>query len=263
MDLGLQGRNAIVAAASRGLGRAVAASLSAEGANVVICSRDRDRIVAAGAEIARTTGHQVEAVQADVTEEGDIRSLMEQTRDVFGEPDILFTNAGGPPPGEFQGVAPAAWMDAFQLNILSTVLLCRAVVPGMVGRGRGAIVCSASINSKHTIDGTIVSNTTRAAVLGFAKSLATELAPSNVRVNVANPGYIKTDRINYLATERSKQTGRAASDIVVEWEQLTPMRRMGEPKEFGDAVAFLCSDRASFITGVALQIDGGFVRSVG
>lgn len=263
MDLGIADRTAIVTAASQGLGRAVATSLSSDGANVVVCSRDEGRIRASAESIQGQTGGVVVPMKADVTSEADIDRIVTATLDRFGAVDILFTNSGGPPPGPFQGIDVATWEDGIRLNVLSTVLLCRAVVPGMVQRKRGSIVCLASVNTKHTIDGTILSNTTRAAVLGFAKSLATELAPHHVRVNVINPGYINTDRVVYLAGKQAESRGVAPSSITAQWEAAIPMDRLGEPEEFGDAVAFLCSDRASYITGVALQVDGGFVRAVG
>ena len=261
MDLGLTGKVAMVAGASRGLGFAVAQALAAEGARVSMASRDGDAVQAAGAKIRAATGAEILAVKADVRDAAAIRNWHDETVAALGPVDRLFTNSGGPPAGRFADFDDDAWRAAFELLVLSAVRLVRAVVPGMRGRG-GAILVSTSSSVKEPIANLTLSNVVRASVAALAKTLAQELAAEGIRVNHLIPGRIDTDRLRELdaiiawrgGISVDEQRGRAMAGI--------PLGRYGRPAEFGKAAAFLLSDAASYITGATLQVDGGIIRSV-
>jgi 3-oxoacyl-[acyl-carrier protein] reductase len=257
MDLGLKGKIALVAAASQGLGFAVAKELAAEGAKVAICGRDNDRLSQAAEKIRSETGAAVLPIMADVAESDQARRFVQEAGAHYGSVDILVTNAGGPPPGDFRDLDESAWRTAVDLTLLSTVNLCYAAVPFMETAGAGRIIAIASISVKQPMRNLMLSNAIRLAVVGFTKSLSIELAPSNILVNAVLPGWTRTDRVTQLLTTNAAKTGELFQKVEANIVQSIPLGRMAQPEEFAAAVAFLASARASYITGVALPIDGG------
>jgi len=262
MDLGLRGKVALVAGGSRGLGKAVALALANEGAEIVLAARDHSALGATSSEIEAQSGRPVLAVPTDVTDESAVAALVEAARERFGTVDVLIANSGGPPASRFETTAVSEWKAGIELNLLSTIFLCRSVAPLMKAQKSGRIVAITSISVKQPVDGLILSNTARAGVAGMMKSLANELAPSGVTANVVCPGYTKTDRLIELAARLSEQEGVTVEDIYRRWTDQIPMGRLGEPEEFASVVAFLCSSLASYVTGTCLQIDGGTVKSL-
>ncbi len=262
MELGLRGKVAVVAAASKGLGKAVALGLAAEGVNVAVCSRDRAAIERAAEEIEAKTGAAVLAVPADLTEPAAVQEFVRRAAERFGRIDILFANSGGPPPGSFEDLDDAAWERAFALNHLSAVRLTRAVLPHLRRQGGGSIVYSTSIAVKQPIENLMLSNSVRSAVVLMAKTLVHEVARDNIRVNVVCPGRIYTERIEQLDASRAQRTGLSVAEVAHQAEAAIPLGRSGRPEEFADVVVYLCSDRASYLTGNVIQIDGGQYRGV-
>lgn len=261
MDLGLKGRVAFVAAASRGLGRAIAEAPAAEGARVAICARGAG-IAEVAAEIGRATGAETFGVAADVSLPADVERAVRAVVAHFGRIDILVTNAGGPPPGPFESHTAEAWRRAVELNLDSVVNLARAVLPGMKERRWGRILNVTSIAVKQPVDGLILSNSVRAAVTGFARTLANEVAPFGITVNNLLPGYTRTERLEQLAGANAKAKGITPEAAFAAWEQQIPMGRVGEPHEFAALAAFLASERASYITAQNVAVDGGWIRSL-
>lgn len=262
MDLGLKGKVAIVAASSSGLGRAAAAELAAEGARVVINSRNEAALNRAADQIKSETGAEVLPIPGDVTIEEDVRRLVAETKSRFGRIDILIANAGGPPAGYFQDFDAADYRRALELNLMSTINLAREAVPHMRERRWGRIIAITSIAAKQPISNLILSNTARAGVLGFIKSLADQVAEHGITANVICPGYHMTERLRSLAASIAENEGISVEEVYARWAASVPMRRIGDPKEFAALVAFLCSERASYITGTVIQIDGGAYRAL-
>ncbi|CAN5212490.1 SDR family oxidoreductase [soil metagenome] len=261
MDLGLSGKVALVAGSSRGLGRAIAEELAAEGASLVLCSRQEDSLQEARSAIEQR-GASVIAVAADLAEPAQVERVVEAGMREFGRIDILVTNAGGPPAGPFEQHSPEAWDRAVQLTLGSVLNLTRAVLPGMKERRWGRILNVTSIAVKQPVEGLILSNSVRAAVTGFARTLANEIAPWGITVNNVLPGYTRTERLNELTAANSKAKGISQEEARAAWEAQIPMGRLGEPREFAALVAFLASERASYITGTSITVDGGWVRSL-
>ncbi|MBI5868131.1 MAG: SDR family oxidoreductase [candidate division Zixibacteria bacterium] len=262
MDLGIRGKVALVTAASRGLGRAVALQLAREGARVAICSRSEEAISAAGDDIAERTGADVMAFAADVTSSADIATLVESVNRSLGGIDILVTNAGGPRSGLASEFSIDDYRAATELNLMSTISLCNAVVPLMRQNRWGRIVAITSVAARQPIGNLILSNTARAGVLGFTKTLSAQVAADGITVNSVCPGYTKTERIEELAAMYAASGKGTVAEFYLNIEKDVPMKRMGTPEEFANVVAFLASERASYVTGVALQIDGGWVKSL-
>lgn len=262
MDLGIAGRVALVGGSSSGLGLAIASALSGEGCRVVLNGRDENRLAKAVKQVSSYRSAEVVGFPADVSNPDDATTLVEKVWETFGALDILVCNAGGPPSTMFADTPEENWQSALELNLLSTVALCRAAVPHMRNRRWGRIVCLTSVAAKEPLPGLILSTTARAGVLGFAKSLSDELAPDSVTVNVICPGYMQTERVDDLVAERAAREDRAAGDILAELVARIPMQRMGAPDELAAAVTFLASQQAEYITGVALQVDGGYIRSI-
>ncbi|MGH9185427.1 MAG: SDR family oxidoreductase [Acidimicrobiales bacterium] len=242
MDLGLQGRTAAVAAASSGLGLAAAQALAAEGVRVAVCSRDKVRITAAAEEI----GHDAVPLVADVSRPAVATAFVDAAMDALGRVDILVTNAGGPPPGNFASTDVDAYPTALELNLLSVVAMCKRAVPPMQERKWGRVVAITSVSVRQPMATLILSNTARAGATAFLKTLAREVAGDGVTVNSVQPGAHATDRLRKLY---GGDVAAAARDI--------PAGIVGEPDDFGAVVAFLCSDQARFVTGAALPVDGG------
>lgn len=257
MDLGLKGKKALVAAASKGLGKAAALALAREGADVAICARNGDHLSATAEEIRGETGVEVLAVPADLARAADLERLIEATLGRFGRVDILFTNSGGRPPGLFWELSDDDWRQAVEGTLMAAVRLIRGVLPSMRERKWGRIICSSSIAAKQPLDNLILSNAVFAAVHGLAKTLANNLATEGITVNCINPGPILTDRIRELSRAQAEREKISLEEALASWGQATRMKRAGEPMEFGEAVAFLASERASFITGTSLSVDGG------
>lgn len=262
MDLGLRGKVAVVAAASKGLGRAVAQELAAEGARVVICARSRESLDRARDEIAEDTHADVYAVVADLSTTAGIDAVAREALARFGRVDILVNNAGGPPSGPFEQHAWETWESAVHLTLRSAVELTRRLLPAMRERHWGRIINVTSIAVKQPVDGLILSNSIRAAVTGWARTLATEVATDGVTVNNVLPGYTRTERVEQLNAARAASEKVSVDEIQRRIEAQIPMRRLGEPREFGALVAFLASERASYITAQSWAVDGGWVRAL-
>ena len=255
------GRVALVCAASKGLGRASAEALARDGVRVAICSRGGPALEAAAAAIT-DAGGEVLPIAADLRRADDIARAIQKTVASFGGLDILVTNTGGPPSGPFMTLDEQAWTDAFDSILLSVVRLCRGAIPHMQARGGGRIINITSISAKQPVEGLVLSNALRAAVTGLAKTLSAELAPHNMLVNCVAPGYTRTDRVVELAAATAAREGitpAQAEQLIVD---KIPLGRMGTPEEFGAVVAFLASPSASFVTGVTLPVDGGWLRGL-
>lgn len=262
MDLGLRGKVALVAAASKGLGRAVAHELAAEGAAVVMCARGEDALNAARDAIVQLTGADVRAVVADVSTLEGIERVARAALGAHGRVDILINNAGGPPSGPFEKHPWSEWEKAVQLTLRSAVELTRQVLPGMRERKWGRVVNITSIAVKQPVDGLMLSNSVRAAVTGWARTLANEVAVDGVTVNNVLPGYTQTDRVTQLNAARAASEGVDTAEIQRRIDAQIPMRRMGDSREFAAMVAFLAGERASYITAQSIPVDGGWIRSL-
>lgn len=262
MNLGLRERVSLVAAASRGIGFAVARELAREGAIVYLCSRDDGRARQAALRIADETGAEVVGVGADVTNDKDVERFVRMAEEQRGKVDILVTNAGGPPSVTFAEADLDMYRKAFELNALSAIRLAQLVIPGMRERRWGRIVNITSISVKQPIMGLLLSNTVRAGLTGWAKTLSAEVAPDSVTVNSVAPGYTNTERQDELTEARARATGKTPEEIRESRNAEIPMGRAASPDEIAAAVVFLASERASYITGVTLQVDGGWVRSL-
>jgi 3-oxoacyl-[acyl-carrier protein] reductase len=262
VDLGLKNKVALVAAASRGLGRAVAEELAAEGAALIICARKQETIERVANEIKEATGANVFGVAADVSNPDDVARLVNDGIQQFGRIDILVTNSGGPPAGQFESFNLEHWEAATRLLLHSSVELARHVLPGMKERRWGRILNITSIAVKQPVDNLILSNSLRAAVTGLARTLANEVASFGITVNNIMPGYTRTERVEDLAKMMSVKQGITPEEFVARWEKEIPMRRIGEPREFAALAAFLVSERASFITGTSIPVDGGWIKAL-
>jgi 3-oxoacyl-[acyl-carrier protein] reductase len=262
MELGLKDKVAVVAASSQGLGKAVAQGLAREGAKLAMCSRNGDALNVAADQIRNETGVEILASPVDVTDESAVRRFVSETETKFGRIDVCVTNAGGPPAKPFDATTTEEWRRAVDLNLMSTLFFAHAVLPGMRARRWGRLITITSLTVKQPVDGLILSNSVRAAVAGLVKSLANEYGAHNVLVNNVCPGYTATDRLVVLSNTLAKSSGVAPAEIEKRWTGLIPLGRLGDPKEFADAVVFLASERASYITGQSIAIDGGFARGL-
>jgi 3-oxoacyl-[acyl-carrier protein] reductase len=262
MDLGLRGKVGLVAAASQGMGLATAQALAREGCKVAICARNQAPLDKAAAGIRKETGAEVLAVRADLSRAADISTFVAGATASFGGVDLLVANAGGPPTGRMDALTEEQWSQAFDLTFQSTARLIRACLPSMRSRGGGSIVAITSISVKQPVDNLVLSNTMRAAVVGLVKSLTRELASDRIRVNAVAPGWIATDRLMDLMRSRAERDKRRLEDVVAEGTKEVPLGRYGEAREVADLIAFLLSERASYLTGNIIQIDGGLYRGI-
>ncbi len=262
MDLGLKDRVAIVAASSQGLGKAVAMGLAREGTNLALCARTAPNLHATADEIHKQTGAEVLEQSVDVTNYGQVKKFVEETVKRFGRVDICVTNAGGPPAKPFAATTVEDWQAGVNLNLMSTLYFAREVLPLMQKRKWGRLITITSASVKQPIDNLVLSNSVRAAVAGLVKTLSNEYAKDNVLVNNVCPGYTLTARLDELSSSLAATEGVDRRQIQERWAGQIPVRRLGRPEEFGDVVVFLASERASYITGVSIAVDGGFVKGI-
>lgn len=253
---------ALVAASSRGLGRAIATELGAAGVRLVLCARDESALQRTAADIVRETGADVDAIPADLSKREDVQRLLQTVLERLEHVDILVTNAGGPPSGPFGSLDADAWDAAYRLTLQSAVELTRGLLPEMKRRRWGRILNVTSITVKQPVENLMLSNSLRAAVTGFARTLANEVAPYGITVNNLLPGYTRTDRVVQLAEATSQREGVSVEDVQSRIESQIPMGRMGEPAEFAALAAFLASERASYITAQSIAVDGGWIRGL-
>jgi 3-oxoacyl-[acyl-carrier protein] reductase len=257
MDLGLAGKVVWVLGGSSGLGRGSAESLAWEGAAVAISARDEQRLEKVASELMETTGGRVLAAPLDVSDGDAIGPAHDRIVDELGPVDILVANAGGPPPGSFDGIDTDVLDDAFDLTLRSAWLLTKAVLPAMQDRGAGVIAYITSSSTKEPIPNLLLSNILRPGVVGMMKTLSKELGPHGIRVLCVAPGRIDTPRVQSLDQNRADASGASVEDVARASSTSIPLRRYGSPEEFGDVVAFLCSERASYVTGTSVVVDGG------
>jgi len=262
MDLGLQGKTALVTGASSGLGYATALALAREGATLAINSRSQENLSAAAQKIEADTGHRPVTVVGDLGVCGTAGVVAKAVADRLGRVDILVSNAGGPPAGPFMQHDQDTWRQAAELTLHAAIDLARAVLPTMQANKWGRIVFITSMAVKQPADNLIISNTLRAGLTGFAKTISNEFAGDGITVNTVCPGYTNTERLGYLARNLSEQSGRSVDDIFQGWKDSIPCRRLGEPGELGDLICFLASERAAYITGAAVPIDGGHIKGL-
>ncbi len=249
-------------AASKGLGRASAAALAAEGANVVIGARDADILRATANEIQLETGSRVVAVPTDVTNSEDAQRIVDTAISEFGRIDVLVNNAGGPPFAKFDTFDDAQWRDAFELSFLSTARLCRLAAPHMRQSGGGRIINILSLSVKTVLDGSVLSTSMRLGVVGMTKLLSDGLAPCGITVNNVAPGFILTDRVRQTSLKSKLAQGMTEKEGIADLARSIPMGRLGKPEEIGAIVAFLASAQACYITGITVPVDGGRIRSI-
>ncbi len=262
MDLGIKGKTALVVAASKGMGKASALGLAAEGARVVMCARGEAALKDAAAEVKQRTGAEVLALTADASRAADISRVVAEANRVFGGVDILVANVGGPPPGSFEQMTDEQWKAAFEQVHLSTVRFIREVLPHMKQARWGRILAIQSSSVKQPVDGLVLSNGIRPGIAGLFKTLAGDLAPHGITVNLVLPGRIMTDRFREHQTDRAKRSGVTLERQMELSSADIPMGRIGTPEEFAAMVVFLASKPASYVTGTAVQVDGGLIRSV-
>jgi 3-oxoacyl-[acyl-carrier protein] reductase len=258
----LTGRVAIVAAASKGLGRAVAEELGREGAEIAICARTASETEKTAKAIEAATGRAVLWRAIDVTRAGDVHEFVAAVEKRFGRVDICVTNAGGPPSKTFLETTNEEWRAAVDMNLMSAVYFAREVLPGMRRRKWGRLITITSMTVKQPVDGLILSNSVRAAVTGLARTLANEFGADGITVNNVAPGYTLTDRLEELSVKRAADLGVSKEKVLEQMSASVPARRIGRPEEFAAAVAFLASERASYLNGTTIAVDGGWVRSL-
>lgn len=262
MDLGLKDRPALVAAASKGLGRACAEVLAEEGARVAICARDAGRLEATRDEIAETTGATVVAVPSDVSTPAGAIGFVREATEALGGCEILVPNVGGPRTGTFDELAEEDFLGAFELLFLSTIRMTREALPHMRAAGFGRVVIIGSSAVKQPIPGLMLSTSIRTGLIGWARTLVDEVGPDGITVNAVLPGRHATDRIRELHEDRARREGVSVEEAAADDASEIPLRRIGDPRELAHVVAFLASERASYVSGAFVQVDGGMYRGL-
>ena len=264
MDLGLTNKVVLILAASKGLGLACAKNFYKEGASVVICSRSKVNLDLARKEIEKSNSNnsnRIITIETDLNDKEQIKSLVDTTIKEYGTIDVLVHNAGGPPSASISNITEKNWQDSINLNLLSFIRICKSVIPIMEQQQSGRIIAITSVSVKQPLENLVLSNTTRLGVVGYAKTLANAYAKDNILVNVVCPGPTLTDRMKELIKSQVDETGKSEQEIMKKWVDSIPLGRLGAPEEIANLVVFLSSDRASYITGTIIQVDGGFVRS--
>jgi 3-oxoacyl-[acyl-carrier protein] reductase len=262
MDLGLKDRVAIVAASSQGIGRATAEAFAAEGCRVAMCARNAQTLYAAADKIKKRYDAEVLAQTFDVTNAAAVSRFVATVTEQFGSVDICVTNAGGPPAKGFLAATLEEWQRALELNFLSTVYFAREVIPHMQRKRWGRIITLTSITTKQPVTDLVLSNAVRAAVVGLVKSLANEFGKDGILVNNVGPGFIATDRLKDLAKARAVSSGKSEAEIFAGWAADAPLQRLGDPREVAETIVWLASERASYITGQTVLVDGGMYKGL-
>lgn len=262
METGLRNRVAIVAASSQGIGRATALALAAEGAHLALCARNADALEQVAEEARRVHGVSVHTETFDVADDLRVRQFVEAVHHQFGRVDVCVTNAGGPPAKPFLDTVMTEWDSAYQLNLRSIVSFAQAVLPFMQQRLWGRIVTITSVAVKQPVPELVLSNSVRAGVLGLVRSLATQFGPDNITINNVGPGYTATARMKELAETRARAAGASAADYEMQIAEDIPLRRLAQPEEIADAIVWLASERASYVTGQTVLVDGGVYRGL-
>ena len=261
MDLGLDNKIVFVSAASQGLGKAIALGFQAEGARVAICARNAESLRQTQQEVQALGGREVLAIEADVGLPAALENAVQTVQSTWGTIDILVNNAGGPPAGGHDSISDQQWQQAFELTVQSAVRLTNLVLPGMKAAGWGRIVNVSSVSVKQPMGNMLLSNSLRLAVLGWAKTLSNELAPHGILVNTVCPGWTETNRVTGLLDAKAAAANTSAEQVKQTITNSIPMGRMGQPEEIANAVLFLASAGASFVTGTALAVDGGAAQT--
>ena len=263
MNLNLKNKNAIVCASSQGLGKAAAIDLAKEGVNLAICSRDQEKIDKAKEEILLKTEHNIKiiAFKADLDSLEDIQIFLQEVEQSLGEVDILVNNTGGPPPSTFEQISDEDWQNAFNSTMMSAIRLSRALVPNMKKKEWGRIINISSVSVKTPVNGLFLSNSLRMGVLGWAKALADELAAHSITVNTVCPGYTRTERVEAILESQSSSSGLSKEEIEKTIADNIPMKRVGEAEDLAGLITFLASEKANYMTGLAVQVDGGSART--
>ena len=262
METGLRNRVAIVAASSKGIGRSTALAFAAEGAHLALCASHPEALNQVAEEAKSLYGVKVYTETFDVALDDRVRSFCDAAHDHFGQIDICVTNAGGPPAKPFAATTMDEWDKAYELNLRSIVSFAHAVLPGMQKRRWGRFIAITSIAVKQPVLELVLSNAVRTGVLGLVRSLATQYGPDNITVNNVGPGYTATDRVKDLAQTNAKATGKTAGEYENEIAKDIPLRRLAKPEEVADAIVWLASERAAYITGQTILVDGGAYRGI-
>ena len=263
MNLNLENKNAIVCASSQGLGKAAAIDLAKEGVNLAICSRDQEKIDKAKEEILQKTEHNIKviALKADLDSLEDIQIFLQEVEQSLGEVDILVNNTGGPPPSTFEQISDEDWQNAFNSTMMSAIRLSRALVPNMKKKEWGRIINISSVSVKTPVNGLFLSNSLRMGVLGWAKALSDEVAAHGITVNTVCPGYTRTERVEAILESQSSSSGLSKEEIEKTIADNIPMKRVGEAEDLAGLITFLASEKANYMTGLAVQVDGGSART--
>lgn len=262
MDFGIKNKIAFVCASSQGLGKATALSLAKEGVNLAICSRDEKRIIETANEIASVTGVKVYPIAADVSRADDCEKVIEKVLKEYGTIHILVNNAGGPPTGKITSLPDEEWEKGYNLTLMSMIRLTRAVLPMMEKQKWGRIITIVSITAKQPVDELLISSTLRPGILGVSKVLANQYGKFGITVNSICPGYVLTKRQEELSRSRSAEKNMTMEEYLAESAKNIPIGRLGKPEEIGDVIAFLASERASYINGANLLVDGGQAKGI-